>query len=1297
MKRFLIRMMRVGLLLSLGVYSGSLAQSQELQLLAHLNEYPSSGYSDCWGYTAPDGHEYALLGVDAGVSIVDITDTSNIAEVDFVPFVNYSWYDIKTYQNYMYVTSEGGTNLLVVDLSPLPDPASIVGQFPMFSSGPHNNFIDTETGILYGVEDQHYDPSVRIIDIVSPGNPTELSTINTANNGQDSHDVFAQDSVLYIAEGFSPSIGFFDVSNPANPSLIQRLTIPAAGYVHQVWVTKDNKYMITTEETSGKTVKMWDIQDLNNISPLGTYLGGSQLAHNAYLKGDYAYISHYESGLKVVDISDPNNLVEVGYYDTYLQGETPNFHGAWGTYPFFSSGKILISDIESGLYVVYFKGAADADSLDPNPPENLAAYSDYTTPNSMLLTWNDPTTYFGGNPLSPSEFTIEIERNETQVASVPGGTGTYIDNGLVDGQLYEYKIYAKIMATDSTSLAASTSWTAGGSPVSASPDNLTLTNAGGGMLKAKWVNPSKNDDGTLLDDFTAINLYENGSLITTLTRSFSDTGKADSTVFTPGGVNLPYYVTAVDNETPPNESVPSNIAYPPFSAPYLEDFESATPGTPGTLPVQWTNETDDDIDWYVNEGGTPSSGTGPLVDHTEGTALGNYMYTEATSPNFPNKVAHLTTPFVDLSIVTNPVLIFWYHMYGVAMGELHVDVFANGIWNLDVMPPLIGQQQLNQTDPWEQVVVDLSSFTSGPVQVRFRGITGSDYTSDMAIDDALFGSTSANPQMTVTPNTIVDTLMIGEMNSHQVTVSNLQPSPSTLNYTATESPSVSWLAVSPTSGSVTSNQSEQVSVALDAAGLTSGSYSTNILISGNDPANPQETVTVNLEVVEAPVISISSDSIHFSLEQNQSDSLPLVIYNTGGVPLEILSIEDEEVNSRSNRVPAYLQQQKPTVFEQKGTNHSNSGEVLAGSGGPDPFGYTWIDSDEPDGPSYSFTDISGTGTVVNLQPTGTYDPKDEGQATVNLPFDVNFYGNSYNQLQVNSNGFITFDMSFFDNAFTNQGIPNSSTPNLYAAPFWDDLDGSAGGNIYYEQIGNKFIIQWHNWGHYPSGTQNLIFQVVLFQNSSTIWFVYENIVDQGDATFGIENSDGTIGLEVAYNFPYAHNQLLTKIGLGADWLTEEPNSGTIAPGDSLEVTIIADASNLQDGVYRANLVINSNDPVNGTFKSPTVTLEVGNVTDIGDPTGLPRTFVLKPNYPNPFNPTTTIFYQVPHQSDVRIEIYNMLGQKVRTLLNDRKEAGKYSAIWDGRNDSGAQVGSGVYLYRMIAGDFVQVRKMILMK
>jgi hypothetical protein len=385
--------------------------------------------------------------------------------------------------------------------------------------------------------------------------------------------------------------------------------------------------------------------------------------------------------------------------------------------------------------------------------------------------------------------------------------------------------------------------------------------------------------------------------------------------------------------------------------------------------------------------------------------------------------------------------------------------------------------------------------------------------------------------------------------------------------------------------------------------------------------------------------------------------------------------------------------------------------------------------------------------------------------------------------------------------YTNDPIPSTNTPQLLVCPFWDDLDGSAGGDIYYEQVGNKFIIQWHNWGHYSAGTENMIFQVVLFQNSSTVWFVYDHIVDEGNSTFGIENNDGTVGLEIAYQQSYAHDQLLTKITLGAEWLTENPTSGMVAPGDSLQVTLTADASTLSMGNYTARLLIASNDPVNATLTAPVVKLQVGEgaptiavtsdsmdfdttqvgsdstismwvenvgsdtldvsgmlITDgafsvdtaafsllpsamqevkvtfsppaqgaysgwihiasndplsdtisvwvegVGPPPvgiagleGLPTTFAVSPNYPNPFNPTTTIKYQLPQTSDVQLVIYNVLGQKVRTLVNARVEAGYHSIEWNGRNEVGQQAATGIYIYRFSANEYLKVQKMMLLK
>jgi hypothetical protein len=93
----------------------------------------------------------------------------------------------------------------------------------------------------------------------------------------------------------------------------------------------------------------------------------------------------------------------------------------------------------------------------------------------------------------------------------------------------------------------------------------------------------------------------------------------------------------------------------------------------------------------------------------------------------------------------------------------------------------------------------------------------------------------------------------------------------------------------------------------------------------------------------------------------------------------------------------------------------------------------------------------------------------------------------------------------------------------------------------------------------------------------------------------------------------------------------------------------------------------------------------------------PLVYSLSQNYPNPFNPTTTIKYKLPQMSDVKLVIYNILGQKVRTLIKRQVEAGAHSVVWDGHNDSGIQVATGVYIYRFEAGDFVRTKKMMLLK
>ncbi|MCP4704511.1 MAG: T9SS type A sorting domain-containing protein, partial [candidate division Zixibacteria bacterium] len=137
----------------------------------------------------------------------------------------------------------------------------------------------------------------------------------------------------------------------------------------------------------------------------------------------------------------------------------------------------------------------------------------------------------------------------------------------------------------------------------------------------------------------------------------------------------------------------------------------------------------------------------------------------------------------------------------------------------------------------------------------------------------------------------------------------------------------------------------------------------------------------------------------------------------------------------------------------------------------------------------------------------------------------------------------------------------------------------------------------------------------------------------------------------------------------------EPIGGTVDTALNEVFTIISDA-----GIYAA------------------FTTDI--MTGIGDDEHgsiIPDQFQLSQNYPNPFNPTTMIEYNVPTRSDVSIEIFNIVGQKIRSLVNETKMAGKYEVIWDGDDSKGDRVSSGIYFYRFETDNHIETKKMLLLK
>ncbi len=326
---------------------------------------PDQGFggTDCWGWEDSDGKEYAIMGVANGIVFVDV---ATMQVKDLIPGPQTGcggtrWRDIKNYGKYCYAVSEcSGTNqgMMIMDMSFLPDSVRYIGSFSTAADvRSHNLSIDTAKGYAYLVK-QNYS-GVRIIRLTNPTSPVEVDTIATG----DCHDVFARNDTVWIAEGSMGSWSMYNVANKTSPQLITRVHIPSPGYVHNVWPTADGKYAGTTEETPNETVKFWDIQDPLNVSFVGQYLAPSDLCHNVHMQDGKAFMSHYESGLAVVDMTDPSAGTELALFDTYAAGESANFNGTWGVFPHTRTGKVYASNLDGRLFVFLTQSEQLADTL----------------------------------------------------------------------------------------------------------------------------------------------------------------------------------------------------------------------------------------------------------------------------------------------------------------------------------------------------------------------------------------------------------------------------------------------------------------------------------------------------------------------------------------------------------------------------------------------------------------------------------------------------------------------------------------------------------------------------------------------------------------------------------------------------------------------------------------------------------------------------------------------------------------------------------------------------------------------
>ncbi len=340
-------------LLSILLFTVVPATAQHLTLL-HQLPY-NDVLNDIWGYTDPTGREYALVGLVNGVSIVDLGTANDVpVELFRVPGPSSIWRDLKTWDGFGYVVNETDSGLLVIDLRQLP--RDITYQYVQTFGNQqlttaHNLFIDEKgTGYLFGSNLEN--GGAMMIDLTG-SDRFAPALLGFYRDGY-IHDGYVRGDTMWAAEIYNGFISVVDVQDKATPRILATFDTPDR-FAHNCWLSDDGQYLITTDERPNGSIGIYDVSDLSDITRTDTYLrdrGSGLIPHNTYWLGDYIITSYYRQGVTIVEATKPDNVVETGWFDTSPVAAGQGFEGCWGVFPYLSSGRIIASDREQGLFVL---------------------------------------------------------------------------------------------------------------------------------------------------------------------------------------------------------------------------------------------------------------------------------------------------------------------------------------------------------------------------------------------------------------------------------------------------------------------------------------------------------------------------------------------------------------------------------------------------------------------------------------------------------------------------------------------------------------------------------------------------------------------------------------------------------------------------------------------------------------------------------------------------------------------------------------------------------------------------------
>lgn len=354
-----------------GKFNAQTYPSLNINLLAHINpEKDNTGtdgrkYSGCWGWAQTNkGREYAIVGTSSQTYFIDVTNPSNPVIADSVKakHAGCTWRELKTYQNYCYIVSDDAppNTFQIVDMQYLPDSVHVIHNGTTYFERSHTIFIDNDKMYCGSVTDAAgagYS-TMRVYSLATPTAPVLIRKLeqDISNTIIDVvHDMYVRNDTVYASCGYK---GFHILKLTASNtfSLMQSYTsYPYSGYNHSSWQTDDRKTMVFADEVGAHLpAKVIDVSNFNNITLVDTIRSSyTATAHNPYIVGNrWCWLSSYQDGLYLYDISNPANTTIYGYFDTQPQTGTTNYSGNWGAYPYLPSKIIIACDMQNGIFIL---------------------------------------------------------------------------------------------------------------------------------------------------------------------------------------------------------------------------------------------------------------------------------------------------------------------------------------------------------------------------------------------------------------------------------------------------------------------------------------------------------------------------------------------------------------------------------------------------------------------------------------------------------------------------------------------------------------------------------------------------------------------------------------------------------------------------------------------------------------------------------------------------------------------------------------------------------------------------------